>query len=333
MTRSSISILFHSILGMIAGLGISISSCTPEQSPSQTLIPRVDGEWWQIAGNPDLDTLTSPEQQPVDFGIWQAADGTWQVWSCIRKTREVGKTRLFHRWEGKQLTDTMWRPMGIAMRADSKLGEEPGGMQAPYVILHEGKYLMFYGDWNRICLAESDKGKTFSRVLRDGSPALFGDTTETNTRDAMVIKVADKWHCYYTAHPNRIGAVYMRTSKDLVSWSESKKVAFGGQAGNDKFWYAECPFVVQHPNRMYYHFRTQAYGHGLANKGNNVPQTSIYRSPDPTYFGIENDQYFVGRMEVAAPEIFEYGGQWYIAALMPDLDGIRLARLKWVEEK
>ena len=62
--------------------------------------PVIEGNWWQIAGNPDLGKFTSPEQQPVDFGIWEAADGTWQIWSCIRKTNEVGHTRLFHRWEG-----------------------------------------------------------------------------------------------------------------------------------------------------------------------------------------------------------------------------------------
>ena len=62
-------------------------------------VPRLTGDAWQIASSPDLGELTVKGQQPVDFAIWRAADGTWQLWSCIRNTKETGKTRLFHRWE------------------------------------------------------------------------------------------------------------------------------------------------------------------------------------------------------------------------------------------
>src|SRR4051794_38017354 len=96
-------------------------------------MPEIEGEWWQVAGNPDLGPLTSPKQEPVDFSIWQAADGTWQLWSCVRGTKEPGKTRLFHRWEAKAITDRDWKPMGIAMQSDPARGETPGGLQAPYV--------------------------------------------------------------------------------------------------------------------------------------------------------------------------------------------------------
>ena len=292
------------------------------------LYPTIDGAWWVVASNPDLGTLSTGNQQPVDFGIWEASDGSWQIWSCIRHTGEGGKTRLFHRWEGLNLTDTAWMPMGITFRADPGLGEQEGGMQAPYVIKNDREYLMFYGDWNRICLARSMDGKNFNRVLRKGSPALFGELAETNTRDSMVLQIDTTWYCYYTAHPNNIGAVYVRTSDDLISWSSSIMVAFGGQAGNDKFWYAECPFVVNYDN-YYYHFRTQSYGQGLKNKGKNIQKTSVYRSNDPTNFGIEDDRFFLRTLPISAPEIIENQGVWYIAALTPDLDGIRIARLKW----
>src|SRR5690349_16609285 len=92
------------------------------------LVPRLVGNWWTIATDPNLGALTTPKQQPVDFGIWQASDGTWQLWSCIRGTKEPGKTRLFHRWEGTKLTDTNWTPKGIALHADPALGETQGGL-------------------------------------------------------------------------------------------------------------------------------------------------------------------------------------------------------------
>jgi hypothetical protein len=109
--------------------------------------PRLVGDWWTIAGDPDLGTLTTPDQQPVDFGIWCAADGKWQLWSCIRRTKEPDKTRLFYRWEGANLTDPNWVPKGIALHADASLGETEGGLQAPFVIRHDEKFWMFYGDW------------------------------------------------------------------------------------------------------------------------------------------------------------------------------------------
>src|SRR2546422_252510 len=95
------------------------------------LAPVIQGEWWTVAGDPDLGSYTDPKQQPVDFAIWQAADGTWQLWSCIRGTKCGGKTRLFYRWEGKSLREANWKPMGVAMEAKPELGETLRGLQAP----------------------------------------------------------------------------------------------------------------------------------------------------------------------------------------------------------
>ena len=176
----------------------------------RTFIPQIDGAWWQVAGDPDLGEYTSPKQQPVDFGIWQAADGTWQLWSCIRHTKCGGNTRLFYRWEGQKLTDADWKPMGIAMEADPRMGEARGGLQAPHVIKEHGKYHMF---------------------------------------------------------------------------------------------------------------RNQRYGPTNLN--------TQYRSPDPLDFGVDSDEYLIGTLPVAAPEIVFHDGQYYIAALLPSLKGIRVAKLKW----
>ncbi|MCP5114004.1 MAG: family 43 glycosylhydrolase [bacterium] len=284
------------------------------------LIPAIDGEWWTIAGNPDVSPYTTPYQQPVDFGIWQAADSTWQLWSCIRKTPIPGKTRLLHRWEGKRLTDRDWEPKGIAMMGDPGFGETPGGLQAPYVFRHRGLYYMFYGDWENICAATSSDGKTFARRLTpSGKAGMFRESPDANARDAMVLSANRRWYCYYTAHPDRHGSVYARTSKNLRTWSKSKIVATGGSAGTE-FNSAECPFVLRHDG-YYYLFRTQRYVD---------PQTSVYRSRDPTDFGIDDDRYLVTRLPVAAPEIFLHEGRHYIAALLPSLAGIRLAKLKWV---
>jgi len=69
-------------------------------------VPQIDGPWWQVAGNPMDHKYATQKQEAVDFAVWQAADGTWQLWSCIRATTaggKDGKTRFFYSWEG----DTM----------------------------------------------------------------------------------------------------------------------------------------------------------------------------------------------------------------------------------
>ena len=292
--------------------------------------PVIDGDWWQVAGDPDLGDYTSPKQQPVDFGVWQAADGTWQLWSCIRHTKCGGNTRLFYRWEGPDITAANWQPKGIAMEADVTLGETKGGLQAPHVIKSKGKYLMFYGDWKNICLAESKDGKQFRRVLNEaGRPALFSGPFD-NTRDPMVLKADDLFYCYYTGHlPRNDGAkhqcaVFCRTSTDLRVWSEPRIVSAGGSAADAPKWpggNCECPFVVQKCG-LFYLFRNQRYGQDMLN--------TQYCSTNPMDFGAGHDRCQIGTLSVAAPEIVLHKGQYYIASLMPSLKGIQIARLKWI---
>ena len=97
----------------LVAVAVTFTMALPLADAEQILTPVIDGQWWQVAGDPDLGQYTREEQQPVDFGVWQAADGTWQLWSCIRGTGCGGAIRLFYRWEGQRLTDENWTPMGI----------------------------------------------------------------------------------------------------------------------------------------------------------------------------------------------------------------------------
>ncbi len=312
------------------------ASTSVRQKPAKKKViykPVIEGEWWNITSQPDLGPYNGNKQEPVDFGVWKAKDGTWQLWSCIRGTKIGGKGRLFYRWEGKSLTDQSWEPKGIAMLADTTLGEEPGGLQAPYVMEEGGKYYMFYGDWNNICLAISDDGKEFTRVLNNqGNARLFAGPLY-NTRDAMVLKVKDTYYCYYSAHNAKDtktgepqGAIYCRTSKDKMTWSEPVVVSRGGSPQKQTQWFAgdiECPFVVKIKDK-YVLFRNQKYGPDYLN--------TQYCSENPLDFGDNNDDYLVGQLSVAAPEIIREGNQYYIVSLRPNLDGMKIAKLKFVKE-
>ncbi len=298
------------------------------------LVPQIEGEWWQVAGNPMDHKYATERQEPVDFAVWQAADGTWQLWSCIRSTTaggKNGKTRFFYRWEGQNLTDTDWKPMGIAMDADPSVGETPGGLQAPHVIKIGKTYHMFYGDWVNICHATSKDGKNFTRVLgKNGKTGMFNEGDGEHARDPMILEVGNRHHCYYTAHSmrspasNHRGVNYCRISTDLQNWGPSKIVAEGSVYGKGPYC-AECPHVVYLPeSKRYYLFNTQRYGRRQ--------HTTVFRSAEALHFGINDNRFEVTTLPVAAPETILYDGRYYIASLMPSLEGIQIARLKWVKE-
>jgi hypothetical protein len=316
---------------------MTVLAGTAGTAPQDVPVPQIDGPWWHVADNPTDHTYATPKQEAVDFAIWQAADGSWQLWSCIRGTTaggKDGKSRFFYRWEGKRLTDSSWTPMGIAMEADPSLGETAGGLQAPHVVKVGDTWHMFYGDWVHICHATSRDGKSFTRVIQpNGKTGMFSEGPSANTRDIMLLPHDGKWYAYYTCNPNNQGMDCLRTTTDFKTWSESTVVAFGGQATTGP-WSAECPHVVKLNDRSFHLFRTQSYGSpekgDIRNRG--PARTSVYHSTDPAMFGINQDgKYLLCTLPVAAPEIILHEDRYYIAALNEGaLDGIRIARLKWV---
>lgn len=82
----------------------------------------------------------------------------------------------------------------------------------------------------------------------------------------------------------------------------------------------ECPFVVER-NGVHYLFRNVLYGAS----GLNVQ----YASKNPFAFGVGHDRQFASWLPVAAPELLVVKDRWYVAALEPALDWIRVAPLEW----
>ncbi len=297
-----------------------------EEVAAGVLVPEISGEWWRIAGNPDLGEFTSAEQEPTAFGVWQAADGTWQLWGCIRKTNVGGNTRLFFRWEGARITDIDWQPVGIAMMADSSVGETPGGLQSPHATRIGDEWILAYGDWEHICFARSPDGKEFTRQIGgDGIAGAFDEGLGNSTRDPMITQFDDTYYVYYTANPGGVGSVYARTSPDLMTWSESIIVSAGGSAGSD--WFdGEVPAVLWIDEaQAYYLFRTHS-----SPAGGGRMLTSVYRSTDPLDFGVGDDRYLVTTLDSEATWVVREADSYYVTAVMPDLSGYRVARLEWV---
>ena len=234
---------------------------------------------------------------------------------------------MFYRWQGTNITDRNWRPMGIAFQADPRCGEEAGAIRSPFVLKIGSEYNLFYGavvngpgSLSKICRATSTDGKTFTRVLNaDGLSGLFTEGDNSLIRDPMVIRIGDDFHCYYCDTPQRKkGYINLLPHIDGLEDVERCQESFIGGVAGTGFTSSECPFVINHDG-WYYLFRTQGY----------PAPTRIYRSKDPMNFGINDDQFLLGTLPLAAPEIIEHEGQTYIASLLPSLKGIRIAKLEW----
>jgi hypothetical protein len=134
----------------------------------------------------------------------------------------------------------------------------------------------------------------------------------------MVLRVDDHWQVVYTASAGGGDPVFARTSDDLVHWSASRWISFGGSAGG----VGESPFVVHRPALdAYFLFRTHAYGADAA--------TDVYESSDPLDFGIDDDRDRIQTLPISSPEIIDDDGTSYIAAFKPNTDGIRISHLDW----
>ena len=288
--------------------------------------PVIEKPSWRICEMPDLGDLAGrgpAQQHVVDHGFGRADNGTWQLWACIRGTA-VG--RLLYRWQGGSLDEGPWRPLGIAARATEAFGEDVStkdgrrveGIGAPFMLRVGGAPRLLYHS-NGIRMMTSAEGVEYERA--DLGPGrgnlLYGD----GGRDVMVLPVGGRYYAYSTVTtPERTSFVALRTTKDFLDWTPRRIVCRGGKAGAGPV-DAESPFVV-FLDGFYYLFRSSSISF----------KTFVYRSPDPTDFGVDSDDKLIAEFDLKAPELIRRAGRWYISDLA-DFNGIRLARLRWDEAR
>jgi beta-fructofuranosidase len=174
----------------------------------------------------------------------------------------------------------------------------------------------------QICLMTSDDGRLWTRHQNaEGYSRLFLGPGEA--RDPCVIKVDDVWHMYtagYHGGERNQAGIYVRTSSDLLSWSDWRLVHQDRRFGDGPTAH-ECPHVVCREG-VYYLFRTGKY---------RLAQTYVFCSKDPLDFGIgDATEHYVGPLAVAAPEIILDGeGNEYITSNHELRLGTQLCRLVW----
>jgi hypothetical protein len=295
--------------------GVSSEAAHPDR-------PCLTGNWWRLATPPTLERFHKPGIQTVDFTVFQAADGTWQLISCLRKTACPGGGRLLYRWEGANLTDSDWTPKGIFRLADPELGQTEGKIQAPHCIKLDGRYYLFYNSNGAYCMI-SDDGKTFRHHRTQDGDLRFFDMP----RDVMVFDNRARdglWYAYFTdILPGKYPAqkdhtVGARTARVLEGPWSRRKLDIGVISAPPQgylFAYAESPFVLY---RKGWYYRLE--------------QMNVLASKSPTQWqGPALCTLGDDPMRTLAPEIVEHEGTLYVAGYRDwGNSGIFMSRLKWL---
>lgn len=314
-----------SALTLLTLLGLALPLLAYGDSQPIPRIPVLVGDPWRICEMPDLGELNGPDpqrQHVVDHGFLQDVNGNWQLWACLRGT---AISRLLYRWQGESLQEGPWKPWGVGARAQPRYDEQirfrngrlEETMGAPFFHKENDTYYMFYHSAG-IRLMDSPDGIGFERATDDtGSNLLYPD----GGRDVMVIRVGDEYYGYSTIterdeNDELISYVKLKKSRDMRHWYGDTIVCAGGKDSEGPVAF-ESPFV-QYLDGYYYLFRASSI----------TFKTYVYRSQDPTYFGVNDDSNLIAEFDLKAPEILCVDGQWYISDLA-DFQGIMMYRLEW----
>jgi hypothetical protein len=323
------------LVGFAGGL-MACSATAPERRQTRTEItrstlrvPTLSGPWIRLVGNPDLGPWSDPGAQPVDFSIWQAADGSWQLVACVRKTRFPGQGRLFYRWESPSLVKPDWAEKGVFLTTDAHPEFEQGHLQAPHVLKDNDTYHIFFNSGGSAFVWTSRDGKSFEPSESGvGTASLFAMgrdvmVFDNRTRDGLL-------YAYYTAvvpgaHPGRQDhtIAYRTASKLPGPWSEPVDVSVltpNTPGSPYNFINAESPFVV---------FRDGTYYRW--------EQMNVHASASPTAWVDGPVARLTGDDPRAfyAPEIIEFDGQTFIAGYKykNERAGIYLAPFVFVQRE
>ncbi len=307
------------LLGCLCVMGSAVAQDYPSKVGGK-------GEWRQLVHTPDItgyDWDNGTTDEPCDFTIFQAADGTWQLNACVRNTTYPGYSRLLFHWESADFFATDWTPLGVFEHTAASPGEpdgpdyNEGALQAPHTVKDGDTYHMIYNSGNPHMMT-STNGKDWAYMTNSaGSHSLF--VADGNSRDMCLFDNRDtdgKWYAYYIRDNTHI---YYNTAPNLAGpWSDfaTAYLATDGLTG-DKI---ESPFVVKRDDT--YYMWTQDRVHISSTPTN---------FPNDTYAMMEFHSYLYDNQGIA-PEIIHHDGQDYIAvyaAVDDDHHGVFIRPMFW----
>jgi hypothetical protein len=283
--------------------------------------PSLEGRWWRIASPPKLERFATGDEQTVDFTLFPAADGSWQLLSCVRSTAHPGGKRLLFRWEGKTLTDPDWSPRGIFLTSDPALGHQDGVLQAPHLVKEDGVYWLFYNSNGARAMTSRD-GKTFEPAKTEAGSHKFFDMP----RDVMLLdnRARDgQWYAYYT---DIVPGKYADRKNHTVSYRTAPKLA--GPWG-DK---VDVGVISPPPAGYLFAFAESPFVHARKGWYYRFEQLNVFASKEPSRWEGPPVASMAGRnaLEYLSPELVEHDGKTYLAAYKDHgKGGIWVARLGW----
>ncbi|MFC1596516.1 family 43 glycosylhydrolase [Planctomycetota bacterium] len=293
--------------------------------------PKIEGEYvavYRPAGDrfagPDTTELKAGQWYadwvPNDHAILKGPDGRWHAFGIthpLTSTDRVheGEFQSFHAVAPigslkEVLRDGVWKDFPKVLPPSERPGEILPN-HAPSIVEKDGLYHMIYGP-SPIRLATSPD-------LMKWTPkgVLFHE--RSGARDPSVMLWEGTYYMVFCTE-DRVG---IRTSKDLVDWSESRAL-LRMKAGVAP----ESPSMVRFEGSFYLFV---CGWNGIWDRkmveGAYQHQTYVYRSDDPLSFDGARE---VARVESHAPEVFQgEDGTWYISSVEWPQRGVSIARLRW----
>lgn len=301
---------------------------------STKYVPQLTSRWSdakKIVGDDPAEFLS-------DFCLIQDAQDRWHAIGIAGQEKSDDKT-FFHAI-GQNLTDHYTYTDRVKSDGDKSL-PDTGHMWAPYAVHSpDGNTYMYYHHYNekdasvqmRVLAATDDTLEHWvpfkSDQFKESNIAFVGG----GCRDACIF-YDEEVGCYFMYYAD--GGINLRTSTDLLNWSEPTLVLAAPPKGYTE---AESPFVIKRFG--YYYLFVSGFDYG---------RVAVYRSADPRYFG-NGIRDFIGELNGHAPEIVTVDGADYIACaaineapangpypggkpVQTSLGGVYLQKLDWKAEE
>ena len=297
------------------------------------MIPRIAGNWVHVY-QPSADVFPGPasprfqvgrtysDWQVNDHAILKGPDGRWHAFGITHPAVKAGEPNpheaewlLFHAVAPvgtlrENLAPGRWSDQAKVLPPSARPGELRE-IHSPSILRHAGQYWMLYG--------HSPIRYAISSDLWAWEPRGELFRQEGGARDPSVTKHDGVFYLAYTTRQS----VLVRTSRDLLSWSEPSTVfsLAAGETGGP-----ESPTLLALHGGFYLIWcRWDAE---LSKRGVTYQDRSfVYFSHDPLNF---RDRAPIAEIQGHAPELFqdEAGGWWISSAERPHR-GVSIAPVQW----
>jgi len=269
-----------------------------EWVPNDHTFVKADDGKWHILG------ITHPlvETDPLKEGIHEGEFASFHAVSSATNFKETFKEH--HYSDLPKILPPKDRP------------GEPLANHAPYIVKKDGLYHMVYGHSPIRLAASSDLAKW------DLKGNLFSEPD--GARDPSLLFHNGTYHLVYCS----VKCVRLRTSKDLIHWSEPQTIF------RSKTFDPESPSLLFYNNSFYLFVCSwDGIWDQKAIQGAYQHKTYVLHSKDPLNFGVDADKQ-IATLNSHAPEIFQdEEGQWYISSVEWPNRGVSVDKLEWAEKR